>query len=64
MKELLLKYKKKLITAVIVAVIGAGIYLSGGTVDWAQLAAEASKGEVTNAAQTLEDLAKEEAPAE
>lgn len=56
MKDFFKKYKAKLITGLAVLALGAAVYFNGGTVDWGKLLADASKGEVTDTAQKLEDI--------
>lgn len=58
MKELFAKYKKRLAVALAVAALGAAAYFNGVPVDWAKIASDAGKGEVTDTAQQLEDSVK------
>lgn len=55
MLETLKKYKKRLIALVATLILAAGIWLSGGTVDFTKLLGDVTKGEISDTAEKLED---------
>lgn len=57
MKDLLKKYKKRLIAGVAVVLLAIGAYFSGAPIDWGKVASDAASGEITDTAQKLEDAA-------